>query len=212
MTLEILPEKGGANAKTFKVTIKRDKIRLEDRAATSKVVEPKEGQYAGQKIGVIQIPGFYMNLTKDVEKELAKLEADKVDGVIIDLRRNGGGALTEATLLTGLFIDKGPVVQIRDANGRISQNSDHDGKSLYKGPLVVMVDRYSASASEIFAAALQDYDRAVIVGESTFGKGTVQQHKSLGRIYDMYDKDLGHVQYTIAKFYRINGGSTRLKG
>lgn len=212
VTLEILPEKGGANAKTFKVTIKRDKIRLEDRAATSKVVEPKEGQYAGQKIGVIQIPGFYMNLTKDVEKELAKLEADKVDGVIIDLRRNGGGALTEATLLTGLFIDKGPVVQIRDANGRISQNSDHDGKSLYKGPLVVMVDRYSASASEIFAAALQDYDRAVIVGESTFGKGTVQQHKSLGRIYDMYDKDLGHVQYTIAKFYRINGGSTQIKG
>lgn len=106
----------------------------------------------------------------------------------------------------------GPVVQIRDANGRVNANGDNDGKIAYDGPLTVMVDRYSASASEIFAAALQDYNRALIVGESTFGKGTVQQHKSLGRIYDMYDKPIGHVQYTIAKFYRINGGSTQHKG
>ncbi|MCL1045173.1 carboxy terminal-processing peptidase [Shewanella electrodiphila] len=212
VNLQILPNKGGANAKAFEVTIVRDKIRLEDRAATSKVVEPTEGEYANRKVGVIQIPGFYMNLSVDVEKEIAKLKEDNVEGIIIDLRGNGGGALTEATLLTGLFIDMGPVVQIRDANGRVTQNRDNDGKSAYSGPLTVMVDRYSASASEIFAAALQDYDRALIVGEASFGKGTVQQHKSLGRIYDMYEKPIGHVQYTIAKFYRINGGSTQLKG
>mgnify|MGYP003624153248 FL=1 len=212
VVLQILPKKGGANAKPFEVVITRDKIRLEDRAATSKVIEPKEGQYANRKVGVIQIPGFYMNLSQDVAKEIAKLEKDNVEGIIIDLRGNGGGALTEATLLTGLFIDQGPVVQIRDANGGINQNRDNDGISAYSGPLTVMVDRYSASASEIFAAALQDYDRALIVGESTYGKGTVQQHKSLGRIYDMYEKPIGHVQYTIAKFYRINGGSTQRKG
>ncbi|QQX82172.1 carboxy terminal-processing peptidase [Shewanella sp. KX20019] len=212
VVLEILPNKGGSSAKSFELTIVRDKIRLEDRAATSKVVEPTEGPYANRKVGVIQIPGFYMDLSKDVSKELAELKEAKVEGIIIDLRGNGGGALTEATLLTGLFIEQGPVVQIRDANGRVSQNRDNDGRVTYDGPLTVMVDRYSASASEIFAAALQDYDRALIVGESTFGKGTVQQHKSLGRIYDMYEKPIGHVQYTIAKFYRINGGSTQLKG
>ncbi|WP_299788872.1 carboxy terminal-processing peptidase [uncultured Shewanella sp.] len=210
--LQILPKKGGSSAKTFEVTIVRDKIRLEDRAATSEVITPEEGQYANRKVGVIQIPGFYMDLSKDVSKELIKLKEAQVEGVIIDLRGNGGGALTEATLLTGLFIEQGPVVQIRDANGKVSQNRDNDGRTTYSGPLTVMVDRYSASASEIFAAALQDYDRALIVGESTFGKGTVQQHKSLGRIYDMYEKPIGHVQYTIAKFYRINGGSTQLKG
>ncbi|MCL1145883.1 carboxy terminal-processing peptidase [Shewanella marinintestina] len=212
VVLEILPKKGGTSAKTFELTIVRDKIRLEDRAATSKVIEPTEGPYANRKVGVIQIPGFYMDLSKDVSKELAELKEAKVEGIIIDLRGNGGGALTEATLLTGLFIEQGPVVQIRDANGRVTQNRDNDGRVTYDGPLTVMVDRYSASASEIFAAALQDYDRALIVGESTFGKGTVQQHKSLGRIYDMYEKPIGHVQYTIAKFYRINGGSTQLKG
>ncbi|GGI73074.1 tail-specific protease [Shewanella hanedai] len=212
VVLQILPKKGGSSAKPFEVVIIRDKIRLEDRAATSEVIEPEDGLYANRKVGVIQIPGFYMDLSKDVSKELVKLKEAQVEGIIIDLRGNGGGALTEATLLTGLFIEQGPVVQIRDANGKVSQNRDNDGKVSYSGPLTVMVDRYSASASEIFAAALQDYDRALIVGESTFGKGTVQQHKSLGRIYDMYDKPIGHVQYTIAKFYRINGGSTQLKG
>lgn len=212
VVLQILPKKGGSSAKPFEVVIVRDKIRLEDRAATSEVIEPEDGLYANRKIGVIQIPGFYMDLSKDVSKEIVKLKEAQVEGIIIDLRGNGGGALTEATLLTGLFIEQGPVVQIRDANGKVSQNRDNDGRTSYSGPLTVMVDRYSASASEIFAAALQDYDRALIVGESTFGKGTVQQHKSLGRIYDMYDKPIGHVQYTIAKFYRINGGSTQLKG
>ena len=212
VTLQVLPKKGGSNAKPFIVTMTRDKIRLEDRAATSKVIVPEQGPYAHRKVGVITVPGFYMNLSNDVANELQKLQADKVEGIVIDLRGNGGGALTEATLMTGLFIDQGPVVQIRDASGRISENSDNDGKTYYAGPLTLLVDRYSASASEIFAAALQDYGRALIVGESTFGKGTVQQHKGLGRIYDMYDKPIGHVQYTIAKFYRINGGSTQRKG
>ncbi|MGL4957528.1 MAG: carboxy terminal-processing peptidase, partial [Plesiomonas sp.] len=124
----------------------------------------------------------------------------------------GGGALTEATALSGLFIPQGPVVQVRDSYGRIKVNSDTDGISYYDGPLTVLVDRFSASASEIFAAAMQDYGRALIVGENTFGKGTVQQHRSLNHIYDLFDKPLGHVQYTIQKFYRINGGSTQHKG
>ena len=124
----------------------------------------------------------------------------------------GGGSLSEATLLTGLFIDKGPVVQIRDGANRIQVNSDRDGVSFFDGPLTVMVDRYSASASEIFSAAIQDYGRGVIIGEHTFGKGTVQQHRGLGRVYDLYEKPLGSIQYTIAKFYRINGGSTQHRG
>ncbi|HBY37767.1 MAG TPA: tail-specific protease, partial [Alteromonas sp.] len=129
-----------------------------------------------------------------------------------DLRGNGGGSLSEATLVSGLFIEAGPVVQIRYEGGRMSVNKDTDGRVAYSGPLTVLVDRYSASASEIFAAAMQDYNRALIIGEQTFGKGTVQQHKGLGRIYDLYENPLGSVQYTIAKFYRINGGSTQHKG
>uniref|UniRef100_A0A486XH54 Tail-specific protease n=1 Tax=Rheinheimera sp. BAL341 TaxID=1708203 RepID=A0A486XH54_9GAMM len=193
------------------ITIVRDKIRLEDRAAKAEVFKPVLSELE-QKIGVISIPGFYNNLADDVKKLLAELETEQVDGVIIDLRGNGGGSLQEATLLTGLFIDRGPVVQIREGDGKVSVSQDNDGVSYYDGPLTVMVDRYSASASEIFAAAMQDYGRALVVGEQTFGKGTVQQHSGLGRIYDMFDNPLGSVQYTIAKFYRINGGSTQHKG
>ena len=212
VTLQVLKKKAGSSAKPVEVVITRDKIRLEDRAASSKVIEGDVGEYKKRKVGVIEIPGFYVNLSQDVSRELVKLKKEQVEGIIIDLRGNGGGALSEATLLTGLFIDMGPAVQVRYANGQVVQNRDNDGKTTYAGPLTVMVDRYSASASEIFAAAMQDYKRALIVGESTFGKGTVQQHKPLQRIYDMYDKPLGSVQYTIAKFYRINGGSTQLKG
>ena len=125
---------------------------------------------------IITIPSFYNNLTRDVKKEIAKLAEQDIDAMIIDLRGNGGGSLTEATLLSGLFIDKGPVVQIRVGSGRITENQDRDGVSYYAGPLTVLVDRYSASASEIFAAAMQDYGRAIVVGEQTFGKGTVQEH------------------------------------
>lgn len=193
------------------VEITRDKIRLEDRAAKSEVFEAKYSDLTS-KIGVIEIPGFYNNLSKDVKVELAKLKEEKVDGIIIDLRQNGGGSLYEATQLSGLFFDQGPVVQIHTLNNRIEEQKDRDGITYYDGPLTVLVDRCSASASEIFAAAMQDYGRAVIIGEQTFGKGTVQQHKGLGRAYDLYDNALGSVQYTIAKFYRINGGSTQHKG
>lgn len=193
------------------ISIVRDKIRLEDRAAKAEVFAPQLSEL-DQKVGVISIPGFYNNLAEDVKKLLAELKQAEVDGIIVDLRGNGGGSLQEATLLTGLFIDNGPVVQIREGDGKVSVSQDNDGVSYYDGPLTVMVDRYSASASEIFAAAMQDYGRALVVGEQTFGKGTVQQHRGLGRIYDMFDNPLGSVQYTIAKFYRINGGSTQHKG
>lgn len=200
-----------ANSQTQIVEIVRDKIRLEDRAAKFELVDPKLGELQS-KVGVINIPGFYNNLSEDVKKLLAEANEQKVDALIVDLRGNGGGSLQEATLLTGLFIDRGPVVQIRYADGKIGLNGDNDGISYYDGPLTVLVDRYSASASEIFAAALQDYGRALIIGEQTFGKGTVQQHRGIGRIYDRFEEPLGSVQYTMAKFYRINGGSTQHKG
>lgn len=207
--LEILP--AGKGTKTRTITLTRERIRLEDRAVKMSVKNVGK-----DKVGVLDIPGFYVGLTNDVKAQLQKLEKQHVSSVIIDLRSNGGGALTEAVDLSGLFIPSGPVVQIRDNNGKIREDSDSDGVVYYKGTLVVLVDRFSASASEIFAAAMQDYGRALIVGEPTFGKGTVQQYRSLNRIYDqMLRPDwpaLGSVQYTIQKFYRINGGSTQLRG
>ncbi|AUI86166.1 C-terminal processing peptidase [Vibrio azureus] len=203
--LEVLPE--GKDAKSYVVTIVRDKVRLEDRAVKSEIIEQD-----GKKIGVLEVPSFYVGLSKDTDKLLAELKEKNVDGVIVDLRNNGGGALTEATALTGLFIKEGPVVQVRDSYGRVKVNADTDGLISYEGPLTVLINRYSASASEIFAAAMQDYNRAIILGENSFGKGTVQQHRSLNHIYDLFDKELGYVQYTIQKFYRIDGGSTQNRG
>jgi carboxyl-terminal processing protease len=194
------------------VKLTRDKIKLEDRAAKSDTFVPEKGPFQGETLGVITIPSFYNNLHADVKKEIAKLKQANVRGIIVDLRGNGGGSLTEATLLSGLFIDRGPVVQIHDASGRTRTEKDTDGITYYSGPLTVLVDRYSASASEIFAAAMQDYGRAVVLGEQTFGKGTVQRHRPLKRIYDLYSNPLGSIQYTIAKFYRINGGSTQHRG
>ena len=212
-TVRLQVQKGATDAKTMSVvSLTRDKIKLEDRAAKSEVFVPESGPHANEPLGVITIPSFYNNLHTDVEKEIESLKAQNVKGMIVDLRGNGGGSLTEATLLTGLFIEQGPVVQIRYGKNKVSVNRDTDGKVAYDGPLTVLVDRYSASASEIFAAAMQDYNRALIVGEQTFGKGTVQQHRGLGKIYDLYDNPLGSVQFTIAKFYRINGGSTQHKG
>ena len=208
--LQILSGDDEANIKV--VSIVRDIIKLEDRAAKSEVYLENPKDADSKKLGVITIPSFYNNLSKDVKKEIATLKEQGVEGIIVDLRGNGGGSLPEATLLTGLFIDKGPVVQIRDGANRIQVQSDRDGVSYFDGPLTVMVDRYSASASEIFSAAIQDYGRGVIIGEHTFGKGTVQQHRGLGRVYDLYEKPLGSIQYTIAKFYRINGGSTQHRG
>jgi len=219
--LQVLSGESDDAANIKVVTIVRDKIKLEDRAAKSEVyiegvgsIDSAEQQLdsTAKKLGVITIPSFYNNLSRDVKKEIDKLKEQGVQGIIVDLRGNGGGSLPEATLLTGLFIDKGPVVQIRNSADRIDVHRDRDGISYYDGPLTVMVDRYSASASEIFAAAIQDYGRGVIIGEHTFGKGTVQQHRGLGRVYDLYDNPLGSIQFTIAKFYRINGGSTQHKG
>ncbi|KQN53092.1 carboxy terminal-processing peptidase [Erwinia sp. E602] len=207
--LEILP--AGKGTKTRTITLTREKIRLEDRAV--KMTVHNVGK---EKVGVLDIPGFYVGLTDDVKVQLQKLQKQNVDSIVIDLRTNGGGALTEAVSLSGLFIPGGPVVQVRDNIGKIREDSDTDGVTYYKGPLVVLVDRFSASASEIFAAAMQDYGRALIVGEPTFGKGTVQQYRSLNRIYDQMLRPewpaLGSVQYTIQKFYRINGGSTQREG
>ncbi|RDV25975.1 carboxy terminal-processing peptidase [Alteromonas aestuariivivens] len=212
-TVRLQVQKGTTDSKSMSVvSLTRDKIKLEDRAAKSEVFVPDTGPNQGEKLGVITIPSFYNNLHADVQKEIDSLKAQNVKGIIVDLRGNGGGSLTEATLLTGLFIEQGPVVQIRYGEGKVSVNSDTDGVVSYDGPLTVLVDRYSASASEIFAAAMQDYNRALIIGEQTFGKGTVQQHRGLGRIYDLYDNPLGSVQFTIAKFYRIDGGSTQHRG
>lgn len=207
VVLEI--ERGeGAAAKTFNVELTRDKIRLQDKEAKSKVYT----SYDGRKIGVITISSFYTDLSLNVKRELSKLESENVDGIIVDLRNNGGGLLPEAVYTTGLFIKDGPVVLVRDVNGNESAYDDTDASMLYKGPLVVLINRLSASSSEIMAAALHDYGRALIVGDTSYGKGTVQQSRPLTRLYDLIGADLGSIHYTIAKFYRINGGSTQLKG
>lgn len=203
--LEIEPEKGG---KTKVITLVRDKVRLEDSAAKLTV-----DKINGKNVAVIKISTFYIGLTNDVRKLLDEMKTKKVDGLIIDLRENGGGSLTEVVELTGLFIKDGPVVQVRDAFNRIKVHEDPEAdKSLYDGKIMVMINRHSASASEIFAAAMQDYNRAIIVGQQTFGKGTVQQSRSLNFVYDLDQEPLGFIQYTIQKFYRIDGGSTQLKG
>lgn len=202
--LEIEPAKGG---KSRIVTLVRDKVRIEDQAAKLTIEKVDS-----ENIGVIKIPSFYIGLTDDVKKLLVQAEKKHINALIIDLRENGGGALTEAVALSGLFITDGPVVQVRDAYQRIRVHEDDDRTEQYKGPLLVMINRFSASASEIFAAAMQDYNRAIIVGQNTFGKGTVQQSRSLNFVYDLDQTPLGVLQYTIQKFYRINGGSTQLKG
>ena len=203
--LEIEPEKGG---KTKIISLTRDKVRIEDQAAKLTM-----NKIDGKNIAVIKIPSFYIGLTSDVRTLLTQMKERKADALIIDLRENGGGSLTEVIELSGLFIKEGPIVQVRDAFNRIKVHEDPEAdKSIYDGKLMVMINRHSASASEIFAAAMQDYNRAIIVGQQTFGKGTVQQSRSLNFVYDLDKDPLGYIQYTIQKFYRINGGSTQLKG
>jgi carboxyl-terminal processing protease len=188
------------------------------------VIEVKAGDHT-RHIGVISLPTFYQDFdarrrgdadyksaTRDVEKLLGELKKDKVDGVIVDLRNNGGGSLAEATDLTGLFIDKGPVVQVRNASGQVEEEEDPHPGMAWDGPLAVLVNRASASASEIFAAAIQDYGRGVIIGEPTFGKGTVQNLVDLDELARNEKPEYGEVKMTIAQFFRINGGSTQLRG
>ena len=218
--LNILPKSQGVDGRTREVLLVRDEIKLEDKAAKSEVIEAKDGV----RLGVIEVPAFYRDFgaqaageenfrstTRDVRVLLDDLQSQKVDGIIIDLRRNGGGSLSEATELTGLFIEKGPVVQVKDSSGRIEVERDPDPEQVYAGPLAVLVDRNSASASEIFAGAIQDYNRGLILGEPTFGKGTVQTLVDLGRFLRSRE-DIGRLRLTMAQFFRVQGGSTQHRG
>jgi carboxyl-terminal processing protease len=222
--LLILPAGSALNSKPKEFTLVREKVKLEDQAAKSEVLEiMNDGKPF--KIIVIDIPNFYNDFegqrngdgdfkstTKDVRKLLRELSNKKVDGVIIDLRDDGGGSLSEAIELSGLFIKDGPVVQVKNSDGSVELGNDPDPSIVYDGPLAVMVNRFSASASEIFAGAIQDYGRGLIIGEQTYGKGTVQNLIDLNRLNSKKNMDLGQVKITIAKFYRINGGSTQNRG
>ena len=220
--LKIIPSSEPNSTKL--VDLLRDKIVLEDQSAKCSI---KEFSRNGKKfkVGVVNIPTFYIDFaaasrgetnykstTRDVKKLIDSLQRQKVQGIVIDLRNNGGGSLQEAIELTGLFIKRGPVVQVKYADGNRKVEQDMDPAIYYDGPLTVLVNRFSASASEIFAAAIQDYNRGLIVGERTFGKGTVQNMVDLNEFIQYNGKKLGQVKLTIAKFYRVNGGSTQHKG
>ncbi|MBM6549710.1 carboxy terminal-processing peptidase [Marinomonas ostreistagni] len=212
--LEVIPAKSSTqNSK--KITITREKVKLEDQSAQKKIVEVERGGETF-KVGVIELPTFYSDFaaiqrgdkdykssTRDTKKLIEELQQEDITGLILDLRNNGGGSLQEANSLTGLFIPGGPVVQIRDASGRVSILGDQDRGVTYSGPMAVMVNRMSASASEIVAGALKDYGRAIVVGDQTFGKGTVQV---------LQEVDQGQLKITQAKFYRVSGESTQHKG
>ena len=206
------------------ISILRDKVKLEEQAAKKEIIHIKENgkEY---KIGVIDVPTFYVDFearrkgdpdykstTRDVKKLIKELKEENIDGLIIDLRNDGGGSLDEAISLTGLFIKEGPVVQVRKSTGEVDVDKDPDPSIFYDGPLTVMVNRYSASASEIFSAAIQDYRRGLIVDEQTYGKGTVQNLIPLDRFVPSADGKAGQLKLTIAKFYRINGGTTQKLG
>lgn len=213
--LRVLPAETGGNAAQKEIKISRAKVKLEEQAAKKGIMHLSDGDRV-YKIGVINIPTFYMDFeayrnrdpgyrstTKDVYRLLKELEEENIDGLVVDLRNNGGGSLQEATTLTDLFIDPGPVVQIRQTSQTISRNYRSRHKAEYRGPLVVLTNRLTASASEIFAGAIQDYKRGLIVGTQTFGKGTVQ---ALTPVYS------GQLKITESKFYRVSGGSTQHRG
>ena len=214
--LEIVPASNAPSDQTTKiVSITREAVKLEEQAAKKSVLHlNQDGK--DYKLGVIEIPAFYLDFkayragdpeykstTRDVKKLLTELQSEKVDGVVIDLRNNGGGSLQEATELTSLFIDKGPTVLVRNADGKVDVLEDENSGAFYKGPMALLVNRLSASASEIFAGAMQDYHRALIIGGQTFGKGTVQTIQPLNH---------GELKLTLAKFYRVSGQSTQHQG
>ncbi len=229
--LEVLPEDVSISGPTSVIDIVRNEVKLEEQAAKSEIIElPVDSSVGGSdnevvKIGVINLPVFYLDFngratnkpdyrssTRDVRKLIAELEEQGVQGIVVDLRNNGGGSLLEATTLTGLFIDKGPVVQVRNSSGRISLEEDVEPGMAWEGPLAVLVNRYSASASEIFAAAIQDYGRGLVVGEPTFGKGTVQSLLDLDDYAPSDTPGMGQLKITMAQFFRVNGGSTQNRG
>jgi carboxyl-terminal processing protease len=221
--LQVLPAQTGINGPPVVLSFIREKVKLEDQAAKKKVVNyTMNGKSI--KLGVVSLPSFYMDFaayqkgdpnyrstTRDVKRILLELKSEGVQGVVIDLRNNGGGSLPEAIDLTGLFIMEGPVVQVRDPANRVEAYADNDREVVYDGPLVVLTNRFSASASEIFAGAIQDYKRGVIVGESTFGKGTVQAVLDLAQWIPDQEK-VGQLNLTTQKFYRVTGSSTQNKG
>jgi carboxyl-terminal processing protease len=221
--LQILPAATGISGPSVEITLVRDKIKLEDQAAKKSLIKYKANN-KDMKLGVITLPGFYMDFdayqrgdkdyrstTRDVKKLIEELKTENIDGLVMDLRNNGGGSLMEAIDLTGLFIKDGPVVQVKFPNNQVQVGEDDDKSVTYSGPLVVLTNRLSASASEIFAAAIQDYHRGVIAGESTYGKGTVQRVQDLTPV--MNEKTpVGELKYTFQKFYRVSGSSTQHKG
>ncbi len=225
--LQIIPAGALPGSSEKIIALTRDQVKLEEQAAKSDLITvPRDGRE--WRIGVIEVPSFYRDYramssgdkdytstTRDVKRLIDELEEQGIDGLILDLRGNGGGHLTEATALSGLFIDNGPVVQLRNSNGRISRLDDPDpvARVAYNGPLTVLVDRFSASASEIFAAAIQDYARGVIIGQQTFGKGTVQNLYSLDQYLKPEDgPGYGQLTLTIGKYYRVTGESTQHRG
>ena len=222
--LEVLPVDAGPDGKHQQIALVRKKVAIEEQAAKSSVIEVKSGDVT-HHIGVISLPTFYEDFdarrrgdkdyksaTHDVEKLLVGLKKQNVDGVLVDLRNNGGGSLSEAIDLTGLFTGKGAVVQVRNANGHIEEGRNTHTEMIWDGPLEVLVNRNSASASEIFAAAIQDYGRGLIVGEPTYGKGTVQNLVDLDQMSQNEKPTFGELKMTIQQFFRINGGSTQLRG
>ena len=224
--LEFIPAASGIDGKHALVTITRQKIKLEEQAAKAETITlPAANGEPERRIGVVKLPAFYQDFegrrknpndytsaTRDIAKLLVKFKAENVDGVVMDLRNNGGGSLDEAVELTGLFIDKGPVVQVRESGGRVTVNADTKSGVAWDGPLAVLTNRGSASASEIFAGAIQDYGRGLVIGETTFGKGTVQNMVDLDRWPANETPRFGQVKLTIAQFFRVAGGSTQHKG
>lgn len=222
--LDVLPAEAGTDGKHKLVSLVRKKISLDKQAAKKSIIELKEGK-ATHRIGVITLPGFYQDFaarqkgdkdyksaTRDVARLLDELKKEKVESVLIDLRNNGGGSLVEAIELTGLFIDKGPVVQQRDTKGKVTVESDSTAGLAWNGPMGVLINRGSASASEIFAAAIQDYGRGVVIGGPSFGKGTVQSVVDLDFLANNKQPVYGELKMTVAQFFRINGGTTQLRG
>ncbi|MEM7107394.1 MAG: carboxy terminal-processing peptidase [Bacteroidota bacterium] len=223
--LEVLEAKNGMNSKPTEIMLVRDKIKIEDLEAKAEVIDLNDKGQA-HRVGVITLPGFYMDFeayqngdpnynstTRDVKRLIVELKEKGIDGLMVDLRNNGGGSLAEAIDLTGLFIEDGPVVQVKTSGNRVEVGKDEDPELLWDGPLAVMINRFSASASEIFAGAIQDYGRGIVIGEQTFGKGTVQNVIDLGRYVEVPEGEkVGQLKLTLQKFYRVTGSSTQHLG
>ena len=224
VVLELLPAGASIDGKPERITLMRDKISVAQQAAKKTLIQTRHGG-ATHQVGVISLPAFYLDFdgrnrgdadyrsaTRDVAKLLQELKKDNVDSVLIDLRNNGGGALTEAVELTGLFIGKGPVVQQRNSQGAVRVENAENSAPVWDKPMGVLINRGSASASEIFAAAIQDYGRGMVIGETSFGKGTVQTLVSLDRMLRSDRPRYGELKMTVAQFFRVNGGTTQLRG